>query len=497
MKILRLFSALIFSAGLLFPQSFSVTGGHEVISDTLGSEFVYEYQITNTTASNLTLAIVRTSESLPAEWSSSMCFDACFPPFIDSIATTFDFGSSPLSPGESRDFSLHVFSMTNSGTGTVSLKILNLSNPSDVMTKTVYATSELAGETHVFSFDPHLTVNYGNSGSEIIFDVDITNDSPVPLYIDIIRTQNDLPAEWTSSMCFDVCFPPFIDSVSTTETFASSPLSPGESRPFSLHIFPVTNEGTGIVTLKANNPLIEGDAYYFTFYGTTLLSPQAPGFTAAVVTEDTLWGMGGEEKVFEIALKNTSEVPLTFEIERTLNELPESWYSALCFDACFAPQISIIRTTEEFNSSPLAPGEERNISVHVFIVDNEGTARTHIKTSNLLFPESPVEAQFTTHSYTTGITRDDNIPGSFFLSNNYPNPFNPSTKVSFGLPEASGISIDLYNVLGAKVSNLFSGTKAAGNYSIDVNMNDQASGIYILRITSEKFSKSIKMILEK
>jgi len=497
MKVLKLFSAFVLSAGLLFPQSFSITGGHDVVSDTLGKELIFDYVITNNSGSNLTLGIVRTSESLPADWSSSMCFDACFPPFLDSIATTPDFASSPLSPGESREFSLHVFTQNNQGTGTVNLKVLNLANASEVITKKLYATTELTGLSHVFSFSPHITVNYGSLGSEIIFEADITNNSPVPLLIDIIRTQNDLPADWTSSMCFDVCFPPFIDSVSTTETFASSPLMPAETRPFSLHIFPLVNEGTGNVILKVNNPLLDGDTYNFQFFGTTLLSSLNPGFTAILATEDTLSGMFGEELIFELDLKNTSEVPLIFEIERTLDQLPAGWYSALCFDVCFAPQISIIRTTDEFGSSPLSPGEERSISVHVFPLLTEGTGYTDLKISNTLFPESPVESHFTTHALTTGLERTENIPQNFFLSGNYPNPFNPSTRVGFGLPEASQITIELYNILGAKIKEIYSGNAAAGNYSINIGLQDQASGVYLLRLNSEKFSKTIKMILEK
>ena len=112
-------------------QDFTFVADDTVLTGPLGSEIVFNCTITNTSALTITLAIVRTGNDLPAEWSSSMCLDVCYPPVTDSILTSPAFGSSPLSPGESRPFSMHVYTATNPGTGTVRVESWDTRNPSE------------------------------------------------------------------------------------------------------------------------------------------------------------------------------------------------------------------------------------------------------------------------------------------------------------------------------------------------------------------------------
>lgn len=93
------------------------------------------------------------------------------------------------------------------------------------------------------------------------------------------------------------------------------------------------------------------------------------------------------------------------------------------------------------------------------------------------------------------------IPEQFTLSNNYPNPFNPSTTIKFGLPEKSDVTITIYNVLGQKVFEV-KNNYAAGNHSYNFDASGLSSGIYIYRIkatgvTGKNFVQSKKMMLLK
>ena len=111
-----------------------------------------------------------------------------------------------------------------------------------------------------FTFVPDDTVLSAPLGSEMVFNATLTNTSTQMLTLALIRTVNNLPVGWESSMCFSVCFQSTIDSIATTPAFGSSPLNPSESRPFSLHVYSTTNNGTGIVRIVAknlNNPLDE------------------------------------------------------------------------------------------------------------------------------------------------------------------------------------------------------------------------------------------------
>jgi len=127
--------------GAASAQSFTFVPEDTVLSGSLGSTFAFNITITNTSTSSLTLALIRTLNNLPQGWESSMCLGSCFPPTTDSILTTPEFGSSPLNPGESRPFSVDVFTATNHGTGTVRIVARNTRNASDQRVLTFTAIS--------------------------------------------------------------------------------------------------------------------------------------------------------------------------------------------------------------------------------------------------------------------------------------------------------------------------------------------------------------------
>ncbi len=94
------------------------------------------------------------------------------------------------------------------------------------------------------------------------------------------------------------------------------------------------------------------------------------------------------------------------------------------------------------------------------------------------------------------------IPEEFMLHANYPNPFNPSTTISYDLPSGGMVSIRIYNILGDEVTTLVNESMEPGKYrSIWQGINYQGlkvcSGVYICRLEAGKYSKSIKMLLVK
>jgi phage baseplate assembly protein gpV len=101
----------------------------------------------------------------------------------------------------------------------------------------------------------------------------------------------------------------------------------------------------------------------------------------------------------------------------------------------------------------------------------------------------------------TGVPDDKgNVPRKFNLSQNFPNPFNPSTTIRYCLPVASSVKVIIYNMLGAKVRTIVDYYNDAGDYSIVWDgTNDQnnlvSSGIYFYCLTSNGFSQTMKMLL--
>jgi len=95
-----------------------------------------------------------------------------------------------------------------------------------------------------------------------------------------------------------------------------------------------------------------------------------------------------------------------------------------------------------------------------------------------------------------------NLPDKFFLFNNYPNPFNPSTIISYNLPKDSHVNISIFDVLGRKVKTLTNQYMKAGKNKVQWNgENDHgkllAAGVYIYKIISGGYNQSKKMILVK
>lgn len=94
------------------------------------------------------------------------------------------------------------------------------------------------------------------------------------------------------------------------------------------------------------------------------------------------------------------------------------------------------------------------------------------------------------------------IPDKYFLRNNYPNPFNPTTTIKFGLPQKSMVTLTLYNIVGQKVSILLNSELSAGSHEITFDAGRLSSGFYIAKMeafgnSGEVFSKNIKMQLIK
>lgn len=92
---------------------------------------------------------------------------------------------------------------------------------------------------------------------------------------------------------------------------------------------------------------------------------------------------------------------------------------------------------------------------------------------------------------------DNSIPTEFKLDQNYPNPFNPSTTISYQLPATGFVTLKVYNVLGEEVAELVNENKPAGNYSVNFNATELASGMYIYKISAGNFIQTKKMILMK
>jgi hypothetical protein len=97
---------------------------------------------------------------------------------------------------------------------------------------------------------------------------------------------------------------------------------------------------------------------------------------------------------------------------------------------------------------------------------------------------------------------DPTLPTEYALGENYPNPFNPTTAISFAVPEPARVSLVVYNVLGQRVATLVDAVLQPGYYAHNWDgrsRNGRAlpSGLYFYRLEAGSFRQTHKMVLLK
>lgn len=101
-------------------------------------------------------------------------------------------------------------------------------------------------------------------------------------------------------------------------------------------------------------------------------------------------------------------------------------------------------------------------------------------------------------SFVTGIpTYSGELPVDFKLHNNFPNPFNPATKIRFDITERTNVKIIVYNSAGKEITALVNAQLDAGKYETTFTALDLSSGIYFYKLLTDSYSETKKMILLK
>jgi hypothetical protein len=86
-------------------------------------------------------------------------------------------------------------------------------------------------------------------------------------------------------------------------------------------------------------------------------------------------------------------------------------------------------------------------------------------------------------------------PFTFSLEQNSPNPFNPSTRISFQIQEYGFVSLGVYDMLGRRVASLVEKFMQPGSYSVWFNAENLPSGVYVYRLNAGGNSRSRRMVL--
>ena len=96
----------------------------------------------------------------------------------------------------------------------------------------------------------------------------------------------------------------------------------------------------------------------------------------------------------------------------------------------------------------------------------------------------------------------ENVPDEFVLYSNYPNPFNPTTKIDYGLPKEANVKLVIFDIMGREVRTLVNSIQEPGYKSISWNGTDAlgrnvSAGMYFYVLQAGEFRQVNKMILLK
>jgi hypothetical protein len=151
------------------------------------------------------------------------------------------------------------------------------------------------------------------------------------------------------------------------------------------------------------------------------------------------------------------------------------------------------------------PGSANNISFTPASSPNSNAyagGGTFVSVTNISASGPTMTADFAV-SLSAGT--DDTHPAALpqlTLGQNYPNPFNPSTKFSFSVPSTRTVEVDVYNLLGERVTQLAAGVFSAGSYTLtwdgtDTNGQKVSSGVYLYELSAGNEHMVKEMILLK
>ncbi len=136
--------------------------------------------------------------------------------------------------------------------------------------------------------------------------------------------------------------------------------------------------------------------------------------------------------------------------------------------------------------------EENVYAVQLEFEAGKNYENNTFETGIALISEIPSKETFTEKN-----SRNSSNKESYFSARNYPNPFNPSTTITYVLSQSTYVSINVYDRLGRQVVSLVEQNQDAGEHSIEFNASEFPSGIYFYRIKTPEKTEVRKMLLTK
>jgi hypothetical protein len=174
--------------------------------------------------------------------------------------------------------------------------------------------------------------------------------------------------------------------------------------------------------------------------------------------------------------QNASDVPIPTVFAWEANDNATSYEIELFTDALLTTVFSLDVTDTTYTYADMQ--EQKDYLFRVRAKNGAGTSNW----SNVEFKTGEKEVGTSTEWGTGDGSGADAIPTTYGLEQNYPNPFNPTTVIRYALPQAGEVQLEVYDMMGRKVSTLVRGTKSAGYHEAVFDASHLGSGAYMYRL---------------
>lgn len=273
-----------------------------------------------------------------------------------------------------------------------------------------------------------------------------------------------------------------------SDGFSAIPLvatiAPGDSLPLTARLVSVNPNGDYSAEIRiANNSANAPNLALPVSVSIVGLASPAIQVTPAQIS-DTL-SANQVPQIYDITIANIGQGTLLFLVSDSLPQ-GENWLSVppLAFGQLAAGESEVVAVTVD----PAGLTPNQTYLGYVQITSNDTlTTRLNLPVEIFIQPPSGLEIGAT-------------VPKSLALYPNYPNPFNPATRIKFDVPRSGPVKLEIFNILGQRVSLLVAQPLTPGQYTVEWNAQNDlgeplGSGMYVYRLTVGETTLSRKMIL--
>lgn len=169
-----------------------------------------------------------------------------------------------------------------------------------------------------------------------------------------------------------------------------------------------------------------------------------------------------------------------------------------------APSVSDYITVEPLEDFSIEPGEEVAVTVTFRCEEEDLDENGVFEPDSRLLIRSNLDAgvvfwEFSAYIGPLGVTENKlpGVPDHFELSQNHPNPFNPTTSIDFALAKSGAVVFAIFDMNGRMVQEVINREMPAGYHSVTIDAHDLAAGVYMYQLSADEFVSSHKMVLIK